>query len=184
MSAAKNKKTLITLFTSLGPGVERWTESNAKAMTPECVWWMQGWPIVIGLEEMKYQILVLQELLGVDANPILEWRSIKVYDEGKTIYFERRGAFTNKLGCTITDWDISGIFEFNEEGKIYRVRDYFDNSGPYQKLKGILPDEQIAAINKKGRESHPLAEGSCSDPGFYKNMYLQLKANQTAGSEA
>ena len=80
----------------------------------------------------------------------------------------------------VTDWDIMGVIYFNEEGKIYRIRDYFDNSGPYEKLKGILPDEQIKMINQLGRRSHPLAESNEPDPQFYRNMVKQLEVMRNA----
>jgi len=180
MSEQKNKATLIELFENFGPGADVWEAAYKKALTPDCTWWMQGWPLVMGIEEMMNQVHMLKAVLNADSNPILEWRSIESYDDGKTFYFERLGSFADENGKTITDWDIMGVLKFNDDGKIYEIRDYFDNSGPYEKLKEIMPEEQIKQINLLGRASHPLKDGSQPDPHFYKKMLEQLSALEPA----
>lgn len=175
MSAQRNKETLVALFENLGPGLEPWFAAYERALTSDCKWWMQGWPIVAGLDELNAQVEMLNAMLGVYSNPILEWRNIDVLRDGEIIYFERRGSFADENGATITDWDIMGIFHFNDEGKICRIRDYFDNAGPYENLTGLIAKEQIQALNAGGRASHPLGETKRVDDHFYRNMLAQLR---------
>lgn len=172
MSAEKNEATLKDLFNNLGPGLDRWMDAYRRCLTPECAWYMQGWPTVNGIDELGYQLQMLNALMGANANPILEWR--KIHNYGDKIIFERKGSFADVNGKTITDWDICGIFSFNAAGKICEIRDYFDNTGPYAKLKGVIPDEQIAMINKLA--VNPLATGYKADTTFYKRMCEQMAA--------
>ena len=179
-TAAKNKATITELFSNFGPGLDVWFDAYDKALAPDCIWWMQGWPLVMGVEELKQQVHMLVATMQVAANPILEWRNMEIYDGGKTIIYERRGSFADAEGNTITDWDIMGIIKFNDEGKIISIRDYFDNTGPYDQLRKIMPEEQIRQIHDLGRASHPLTENSQQDPHFYKKMAEQLQALQPA----
>ncbi|MCY4426736.1 MAG: nuclear transport factor 2 family protein [Halieaceae bacterium] len=176
MSAERNKATLVDLFENLGPGLDVWEAAYERSLTPDCTWWMQGWPLVVGIEELNAQVGMLNAMMGVYANPILEWRNIDILDDGNTIYFERKGSFADEQGATITDWDIMGVFQFDSNGKICRIRDYFDNAGPYEKLAGLFPPEQISALNAGGRASHPLVENGAADDHFFRNMLEQLEA--------
>lgn len=178
--AERNKATLTELFKNFGPGFDKWFNAYEKALTPDCTWWMQGWPLVMGVEELKHQVHMLHTMMNVHANPILEWRNMEIFDGGKTIIYERRGSFADADGNTITDWDIMGIIKFNDEGKIYSIRDYFDNTGPYDQVKKMMPEEQIRQIHDLGRASHPLKEGSTPDPHFYKKIAEQLSEMQSA----
>lgn len=171
----RNKASLTELFKNLGPGQDAWFAAYDKAFTPDATWWMQGWPLVMGVEEMKNQVRCLYALMNVAANPIMEWRNMESYDGGKTIIYERKGSFTDADGNTITNWDIMGIFKFNDEGKIIAVRDYFDNTGPYGVLRKLFPEEMIMQVHDTGRATHPLKEGRIEDPLFYKNMLAQLQ---------
>ena len=178
--AERNKATLTELFSNLGPGIDVWFAAYEKALAPDCTWWMQGWPLVMGMEELQQQVHMLAATLNVNANPILEWCSMEVQDDGKTIVFERVGSFADGDGNTITDWDIMGIFKFNDEGKIISIRDYFDNTGPYGQIGKILPEEQIRQIHDAGRASHPLKQGSRQDPHYYRKMMEQMAVLQPA----
>lgn len=179
MSNEKNTATLTELFENLGPGFDAWFAAYKNALSDDCTWWMQGWPLVAGMEELKAQVKMLRGVLGAYSNPILEWRSIDSYNDGDVIYFERRGSFADEKGETIVDWDIKGVFHFNAEGKIHTIRDYFDNSSIYETVNG-LPKEQVAAINAAGRASHPLGEQrSETDPNFYRNMLQQMSTQTT-----
>lgn len=170
MSAAeRNKEVLVNLFENLGPGIDRFKQAYREALTDDVTWYMQGWPHVIGIEELNAQLDMLNELIGVDANPILEWRAIDAHDD--RVYFERRGSFADAEGETLAKWDIFGIFEFNEEGKIFRIRDYFDSTEPYEVMRGVLTDEQVAMINKVA--IHPLAPEYEPMPEFYRQMSQQ-----------
>jgi limonene-1,2-epoxide hydrolase len=170
MSAERNRATLIRLFENLGPGLDVFLDSYREALTDDCTWYMQGWPHVIGIEELEHQLYVLNALLGVIANPILEWRDIDAHED--RVYFERKGSFADRDGKTIATWDIFGAFHFNEDGKIYRIRDYFDSTSVYKKLKGVIPEEQITMINQLA--THPLAPEYQPDPTFYRRMREQL----------
>jgi limonene-1,2-epoxide hydrolase len=168
-AADRNKATLVHMFENLGPDVDRFKRAYRDALTDDVTWYMQGWPHVIGIEELDAQLDVLNALLGVEANPILEWRMIDAQDD--RVYFERRGSFAGKEGETIATWDIFGIFEFNEDGKIFRIRDYFDSTEAYESLRSALTDEQIAMINKVA--VHPLREDYEPMPEFYRQMREQ-----------
>lgn len=167
MSAAeRNEQTLRTLFENLGPGLDRFKQAYRDAFTDDVTWYMQGWPHVIGIEELDAQLDVLNALMGVEANPILEWRTVDAYDD--RVYFERQGSFANADGETIAKWDIFGIFEFNEDGKMFRIRDYFDSTEPYKLLKGVIPEEQVGMINQLS--VHPLAPEYQPNDRFYRTM--------------
>lgn len=165
-TADRNEQTLRTLFENLGPGVDHFKGACRDALTEDITWYMQGWPHVIGIEELEAQLDMLNALIDVDANPILDWRTVDAHDD--KVYFERQGSFANADGETIAKWDIFGIFEFNEDGKIFRIRDYFDSTEPYEVMRKVLTDEQVEMIHKLA--IHPLAEGYEPNDRFYRTM--------------
>jgi limonene-1,2-epoxide hydrolase len=170
MSVERNMETLTALYKNMGPGIEHWMEANRTALDEDCTWYMQGWPHVIGMREIENQIRVFNVLLGVEQNPILDWRVMT--GSGDRVFFERRGSFADKDGQTIVSWDIFGVYFFNEVGKVTRVRDYFDSSEPLAKLRGIVPPEKMALIGELAR--HPLDPNYVPHPTFWTDMLHEI----------
>lgn len=173
MNSEQNKSTLIELFENLGPGQAVWDAAYDKALAQDCSWWVQGWPVMLGIEEAKAQVTMLK-VLNINANPILEWRNIEAFENGRRFIFERRGSVADAEGKTLADWDIMGIFSFNDDGKIASIRDYFDNSSLYDAVRKVMPEEQIKQFHQLSRDGHPLKPDCLKDSHFYRNMCQKL----------
>jgi limonene-1,2-epoxide hydrolase len=172
MSAKDNKAALVDLYENLGPGFERCMAAYRRTLSEDIDWWIQGWPPLVGLEELEHQFHVMAGLIGFDSNPILEWRYIDAHDD--RVYFERKGSFADVSGQTIATWDIMGIYWFNEAGKISRIRDYMDPSSIHAQLAGRIPPEKLTLFQSTA--GHPLSPGYAPDPHFYRNVRERLTA--------
>lgn len=172
MNSDQNKETLIELFENMGPGKDAWCAAYDKALAVDCSWWIQGWPIILGCEEAKAQVAMLG-LLNIDANPI-ESRNIESFDNGKRFVFERKGSVTDAEGNVLADWDIMGLYSFNDDGKISSIRDYFDKTSLNEVVRKAMPEEQLQMLYQVSRESHPLNPNYQADGYFYRKMREQL----------
>jgi limonene-1,2-epoxide hydrolase len=169
-AAERNRATLVDLYEHLGPGFEVCMAAYRRALTTNCDWWIQGWPPLIGHEELEHQFQIMAALLDFDGNPILDWRSIDAHDD--RVYFERRGSFVDRAGATIAEWDIMGIYHFDSDGKIYKIRDYMDPASLYAQIADRVPAEKLAAFQSDA--GHPLSSGYAPDPHFYAKARKRL----------
>lgn len=150
----QNVATLRELYENLGPGIDTLMRSARKAMTEDVVWLNVGFPTVNGLDELEGMCRLLEAAVGFHSNPILEWRNLWGCDH--RVFFERKGSFADINGRTIIAFDVLGVYEFNDQGKIFSARDYFDNARGEQMLLEKFGRDKLAAIQAVCM--HPLDE--------------------------
>lgn len=143
-SPAQNMATLKELYENLGPGIDHLMKNARKAMTEDVVWLNLGFPTVNGMDELERFCRLCKVTMGFHSNPILEWRNMWGYDN--KVFFERRGSFANEHGQTIVAWDVFGVYEFNEAGKIFAARDYYDNYENYGLIQANFGIDALEAI--------------------------------------
>lgn len=162
----QNVATLKELYENLGPGIDHLMKYARKAMTDDVIWLNVGFPTVHGLDELERFCRLLEMKMGFHSNPILEWRNL--WGSGNQVFFERKGSFADKDGNTIVAWDVLGVYEFNDEGKIFSARDYFDNAGNLKTLASKFSAEELMAI--QSAYVHPLAKEFDPDAKPFRDM--------------
>lgn len=143
----QNIATLHELYQNLGPGIDHLMKYARKAMTEDVVWLNLGFPTVNGLDELERFCQLCKATMGFHSNPILEWRNMWGYDN--KVFFERKGSFADEKGQTIVAWDVFGVYEFNEEGKIFAARDYYDNAENYAMIEKNFGPDVLSAIRSQ-----------------------------------
>ncbi|MCY4426363.1 MAG: hypothetical protein OXC05_04960 [Halieaceae bacterium] len=164
----RNMATLKELFMNLGPGEERFAGACRKAMTQDVSIYNSGFPVSQGLEDYIAFYNVLNKTMGYDSNPILQWRNMWALDN--KVFFERNGSAADADGKTIIDWNVFGIYEFNEEGKIFSIRDYYDNTDNYFIIAKKFGQEMADRL--KATEVHPLHPDFDPNEKPFLNMQL------------
>lgn len=151
----QNIAALTELYLNIGPGIDHMMKYCRKHMTEDVVWYNLGLPTTYSLDEAEANIRMFKESMGFDSNYVLIWRNMWGYDN--KVFFERKGCFRDEDGETLLVWDVFGVYEFNEEGKIFAARDYYDCSEAYKVIAKNFGEEALKDV--KAAAVHPLTEG-------------------------
>ena len=118
------EKVVFDLLTGMSPSQSEVQAVYDKYLSEDCVWENTGFPASKGRAATNG----LLSALFSGGFQAMDQSVTNLLSNEKVVVAERYEKMLRKDGSVIVEFPITGVFEFNEQGKICAWRDYFDAS--------------------------------------------------------